>query len=490
MPNPANIPLNEDDVARSLCLCSFFDFVVEFWDTVIPEKPIFNWHIKYLCDMFQEDAERVFAGEPKLHDTIVNIPPGTTKSTILSIMAPAWIHARRPDMRVLCASHTQKLTFEFGRKCRMIEESPKYRRLFPDTIPSPDQWEKSFFMLTAGGGRIGATVGGQSPTGFHAHFILVDDPLDPQQAKKVSEIEINTANNFMTETVSTRKVDKEVTVTWLIMQRLHQNDPSGFLLGRVGKQIRHICLPAEKSGKVRPLSIRKNYKDGLLDPVRLSTRALSEAKVDLGEFGYSGQYRQNPVPRGGGMFKVERIIIDTPPPITARGWTLCRAWDKAGTDGGGAYTVGFLMGRYRAYGAPVDGSEDQWWILDVVRVQQDSGAREQTIGLTAKMDGKKTEIGVEQEPGAGGKESALATLKRLVGYKVTLVPAVGSKEDRADSWSVMVNQGCFRMAPGSWNRELIDELRYFPYSRYKDQTDSGALAFTVLSVPVVVVGAR
>lgn len=485
-----DIPITEDDVAHSLCLCSFFDFVVEFWDTVIPEKPVFNWHIKYLCDMFQEDAERVFRGEPKLYDTIVNIPPGTTKSTILSIMAPAWIHARRPDMRVLCASHTQKLTFEFGRKCRMIEESPKYRRLFPDTIPSPDQWEKSFFMLTAGGGRIGATVGGQSPTGFHAHFILVDDPLDPQQAKKTSEIEINTANDFMTETVSTRKVNKEITVTWLIMQRLHQNDPSGFLLNRTGKEIRHICLPAEKSSKVRPLSVRKYYKNGLLDPVRLSERALAEAKVDLGEFGYSGQYRQAPVPRGGGMFKVTRLIQDTPPPLSSRGWTLCRAWDKAGTEGAGAYTVGFLMGRYRAYGCPVDGSEDQWWILDVVRVQQDSGTREKTIKMVAIMDGKKTEIGIEQEPGAGGKESAQATMKRLAGYKVRLVPAIGTKEDRADSWSVMVNQGEFRIAPGEWNRALIDELQYFPYSRYKDQTDAGALAYTILSEPILVVGAN
>lgn len=490
---PEQAPVaDEAALVRSICRESFYEFVREFWHVVVPERPVWNWHIKYLCDRFQEDAERVIAGLPKRHDTIVNIPPGTTKSTVLSIMAPAWVHAMEPSMRVLAASHTQQLTFELGRKCRMVEEDPLYRAAFPEMIPSRDQWTKSLFMNTAGGGRMAATVGGMSPTGFHAHFLLVDDPLDPQQAKAVSGAEILAANNFMTEVLPSRKVNKATAITWLIMQRLHQDDPSGHLLAKGKETIRHICLPATRCARVRPAGLRRRYSKpgGLLDVVRLNEAVLEEAKIDLGEYGYAGQYGQSPVPRGGGMFKTRRIAIDTPPAPGSKQWVArCRFWDKAGTKGGGAYTVGLLMGRWRAAAAPKDGSEDKWWILDVRREQLDSGARERLITQTTKIDGRRVVVGLEQEPGSGGKESAQATVKRLAGYRVRVVPAIGTKEERADAWSAMVNQEAFSMARADWNHTLLEEMRYFPFSTYKDQVDAGAGAFTILAAPVRRVGA-
>lgn len=486
------VAVDETALLASICRDSFYEFTKELWHVVVPEKPVWNWHIEYLCDTFQEDAERVFAGLPKLFDTICNVPPGSTKSTILSIFAPAWVLARRPDMRILAACHTETLTHELGRKCKMVIDSPEYQAMFPETRPSKDQWAKSLFITDKGGGRFAATVGGKSPTGFHAHFILVDDPLDPQQAKKISGKEIETANNFMSEVIPSRKVNSDITITWLIMQRLHQNDPTGYMLTKAKDNIRHICLPAERSTRVKPAHLRSKYVGGLLDPVRLNRKVLEEKKVDLGEFAYSGQYRQNPVPRGGGMFKVARIEIAPPPPRTDKGWVaLCRGWDKAGTKDGGCYTVGFLMGRHRRPGAPKDGAEDTWWILDVVRVQYDSGKREELIIETTRRDGKAVEVGVEQEPGSAGKESAEATVKRLAGYKARVVPAVGSKEERADEWSRVVNVGGFKMAKDSsaegdpiemsWNRVAIEELRFFPYSTYKDQVDAGSIAFIVLA---------
>lgn len=481
---------SEVALVRSICRDSFFEFVREFWHVVVPEQPVWNWHIEYLCNLFQEDAERVFRNESKLHDTIVNIPPGTTKSTILSIMAPAWVHARRPDMRILAASHTQTLTFELGRKCRMVEDDPLYRQAFPEMQPTHDQWTKSLMMNTAGGGRMAATVGGMSPMGFHAHFIIVDDPLDPQRAKQISGLDLAAANNFMDEVIPSRKVNKDTAITWLVMQRLHQNDPSGHLLNKGKESVRHICLPAERTTRVRPLSLRRRYVDGLMDPVRLGRKVLAEARIDLGEYGFSGQYGQTPVPRGGGMFKPSRITIDDAPPLGSKHWAgLCRFWDKAGTRDGGAYTVGFLMGRWRALGAPGDGSEDNWWILDIARAQLDSAERERLIKQTADLDGKKTTVGIEQEPGSGGKESAQATVKRLAGFRVRVVPAVGSKEERADEWSSMVNAEAFRMKKADWNAALLEEMQFFPYSTYKDQVDAGAGAYTILASPTRRVGA-
>ena len=488
------ISVDTTKLVASICRDSFFAFVQEFWDVVIPETPVWNWHIEYLCDRFQEDAQRVFDGLPKKHDTIVNISPGSTKSTILSVMGPAWIHCVRPDMRVLAASHTQQLCFELGRKCRMVEESPKYQACFgkgtnPDkphleVVPTKDQWTKSLFVNTAGGARMAATVGGMSPTGFHAHFILVDDPVDPQQAKRATGTELAAANDFMTEVIPSRKVDKATTVTWLIMQRLHQNDPTGHMLSKAkDKAIRHICIPATKSNKVRPLSLRRRYsKDGYMDPKRLGKQVLGEARVDLGEYGYAGQYEQHPVPKAGGMFKPQRIQVDTPPVPSCKGWVqVVRFWDKAGTQDGGAYTAGVKLGRWRPPGGAKDGADDVWWVLHVHRKQLDSAEREALLKHTAKLDRRRVVIGIEQEPGSGGKESAQNTVKRLAGYVVRVVPAVGSKEDRADEWSSMVNAGAYRMAPGDWNQAFIEELQYFPYGTYKDQVDAGAGAHSLLA---------
>lgn len=476
---------------KQICDESFYAFVQEFWAEVVSEKPVWNWHIKYLCDEFQADAERVLGGKPKLYDTIVNISPGSTKSTILSIMAPAWLLAKNPAIRTICASHTGSLTFELGRKCRLVLDSDKFRATFPDVVPASDQWTKSKMATTAGGGRLACTVGGMSPTGFHAHFILVDDPLDPEKARRMSGKELATANAFMSETIPSRKVDKEITPTWLIMQRLHQSDCTGYLLERKPDEIRHICLPAEKSPRIKPLEVRRHYRDGLMDPVRLSRQVCAEQRQDLGAYGYAGQYDQHPVPRGGGMFKTDRIEITQAPRLRSKNWVcLVRGWDKAGTKAGGAYTAGVLMGRWRPAKGNSDGSDDVWWILHVARGQWDSGERETNIVQVAKADSKKVIVAIEQEPGSGGKESAQNSAKRLAGHRVRIIPATGSKEDRADSWSSLVNVHAFKMAPGEWNTDFLEELKYFPHGTYKDQVDAGSVAYAVAAKPSRRVGAR
>ena len=66
---------------------SFYKFLLTFWELATgssrPES--FNWHVKYLCDQLQTIAERVFRNELRMHDLIINVPPGSTKSTICSV---------------------------------------------------------------------------------------------------------------------------------------------------------------------------------------------------------------------------------------------------------------------------------------------------------------------------------------------------------------------------------------------------------------------
>jgi len=475
------VAINRSQLTRSICLESFYDFVREFWSELIHEEPVWNWHIEFLCNELQRAAERVFKGLPKDSDYIINIPPGTTKSTICSIMFPAWALARNPAMRCICASHTETLCLDLSSKCRRIVKSERYKECFPEVVISDDQDTKGYWATTKGGFRFSATVGGKNPMGFHAHFIIVDDPIDPQ--KVFSEAELKAANDFMNITVPSRKVNATVTVTFLIMQRLHQDDPTGNRLANksMGK-VRHICLPAEVSEHVKPAYLKAKYKEGLLDPIRLPLVVLKEKKA-MGEYGFSGQYRQHPVPIGGGMFKTNRIHLAPLPRKKFK--RIVRYWDKAGTADDGAYTAGVKLGLYIAEdGLP------QIWILHVYRGQWDSAERERNIVTTAKMDTRLVEIGVEQEPGSGGKESAENTVRRLMGYRVRVDKVRGDKVERADPFSVQVNEGnVYIPVNAEWARDFLDEMMFFPHSKYKDQIDAGSGAFALLTKPRVKVGA-
>lgn len=384
--------LSKDELEASICRESFKDFVVRFWHVVVPEQLHWNWHMDVICEHIQEAAERVFRNEPKKWELVVNIPPGTSKSSIASIFFPAWIWTRMITARCICASYSYPLAMDLSRKSRDVIISEKYKRLFGDVGIREDQNAKGHFANEKGGMRYAAGTGG-SVTGFHGHFLIVDDPLDPQEA--VSEASLLTANRWVSETLPSRKVNKEVTVTILIMQRLHQNDPSVVILKRAeeGVPVKHIKLPAEIQGlgfdQVRPRKYARMYKDGLLDPNRISRKVLQNALVELGQYGYAGQMLQSPVPLGGGMFKADKIRIESPPPF-ADFVRIARAWDKSGTEAGGAYSCGVKMAR---------DNRGRFWILDVVRGQWDSGRREQFIKQIAMIDSRKIPIWVEQEPG-------------------------------------------------------------------------------------------
>jgi predicted phage terminase large subunit-like protein len=182
------------------------------------------------------------------------------------------------------------------------------------------------------------------------------------------------------------------------------------------------------------------------------------------------------------MFKFERINIMTLPDKLAFKQTI-RYWDKAGTQGGGCFTAGVKMG--------ID-NRDRVWILHVERGQWSMDEREEVIKKTAEMDGRKVPIWVEQEPGSGGKDSAEYTVKHtLIGY-VCHADKVGASEGnktvRAQPFSVQVNVGNVYMVPGEWNRDCLDELKFFPASKYKDQADACSGAFNKLSHPEPYIG--
>lgn len=348
--------INPSSAKAQLCRRSLFEFVKEFWSEIIPEDPVWNWHIEYLCNEIQADVLRVcklpkrwefFEGEryeappknrePKLHDVLINVPPGSSKSTICTVMMPAWAWTVDPSLRILTASYAGDLSQDHSVLSRDIIQSDRYREYFPEVVIRDDSNNKNDYKNTKHGRRLAASVTGRI-TGFHAHIIAVDDPLN---TKEFSEADIYSANSFMDVTLPTRKVDKAVTPIFLIMQRLHDNDPAGNWLKKKNKKLKHICLPATvqahddvtAQNAIIPAEMAKHYVDGLLDPVRMSRETLEEMYIDMGGYAYAGQMEQDPTPKGGGMWQRWFIPVadkDMPDPYDMDGYGT--DWDTAYTE--------------------------------------------------------------------------------------------------------------------------------------------------------------
>ena len=469
------------DVATAiLCRRSLFFFMQEFWDEISNDEFKPNWHIKLFCDELQSIAERVAEGKPKKHDLIVNVPPGTSKTTTFMIMFPVWCWVNWFWMRFITASYSSALSLESAEYSRDLIRSNKFKRLFPELTIKQDKDTKSNFKIIKtsgekielGGNRYSTSVGG-TLTGFHGHILLVDDPLDPNRA--VSEVELANANRWIDQTLSTRKVDKAVTPTVMIMQRLHENDPSGHILAKKKSNTRHISLPGEIRNykkSLKPKKYAKYYKDDLLDPERMPWEVLKDMEADLGQYGYAGQVGQSPTPPEGGMFKVDHFQIIDQLPAPVNFVQTVRYWDKAGSDNTGAYTAGTKMSVLQ---------NGKFIIHDVVRGQWSSEIREKIIRETAEADGPEVQIYTEQEPGSGGKESAQATIKNLAGYMAYADRPIGDKVFRADPYSVQVNNGNVMLLRGDWIQAFKEEHRNFPFSTYKDQVDSASGAFAKLT---------
>jgi len=389
-------------------------------------------------------------------------------------MLPAWLWTRMAHAVTICPSHDAPLSIGMGRNCKDLIKSEKYQAAFPEIKIRRDVDANGHFGNTLGGERIAASVNGNI-MGKHAHLILTDDPINPKKA--ASEVELKAINTWMEETLPSRVKDIKKTPKVLIMQRLHQKDPAQKTLDRGG--VRHICLPAELSDKVKPKKLRRKYVNGLLDPIRFDPEALKKQKNILSQYAYACQYDQNPIPRAGGMFKVERMVVDTPHKKFIR---QVRYWDKAGKADAGCFTVGFKLG---------EDEDGVLWIKHIVRGQWSALQREEIMKQTAKSDGLRVVIGVEQEGGSGGLESAENTVRNLKGFIVKIDSPRGDKELRADAFATQVEKGNVRIEEGDWLYVLVGEktlleivldvFRYFPYGVVKDDVDASSGAMAVLT---------
>lgn len=402
---------------------------------------------------------------------VINVPPRYSKTELAVVNFIAWALGHVPDAEFIHASYSGTLASNNSANVRELVQHPAYGDIFPHTRISSDA--KAHWTTTAGGVMYAAGAGG-SITGFGAGkhrpgfggAIIIDDPHKADEAG--SDVIRQGVIDWFQNTVESRKNSPDTPII-VIMQRLHQKDLAGWLLGDRkpdsgpvvggnGEVWDHLFLSAWNDDGT-PLWPQKHSAEDLR---RMESSA---------QYTFAGQYRQSPSPPAGGVIKSRMIGIVDAIPAGVVEW--CRGWDLGATLDGD-YTVGPKWGRL---------SDGRYVIADLVRDRLESDQRDRLMKNTADLDGAGVKQSIPQDPGQAGKSQVAAFAKLLAGHRVHFSPETGDKVTRADPMASQINAGNVVMLRAPWNDALVEEMALFPNGSYDDQVDGCARAFNGLVHP-------
>jgi len=452
---------------KKLCEMSFYEFFKAAWIVVEPAVPLStNWHHKYICDMLQQECERIIAQKPKTKDIIINVPFRSTKSLIVTVMFPVWAWIKSPKLRFITSSYSATLSIELATKSRDIIFSDWFKVRWGDVFHiKKDQNLKERYENNFVGMRRATSVGG-TVTGQGGDFLIVDDPLSPQMANSATERE--NANEWYRTTFYSRLNQADIGVRIIIMQRVHEDDLSGFLLDRETRtKYRHVCIPAtNEDGNIKPASLEKFYnkETGLFWEDRFSRKILDDYKSALGTYGYAGQLQQTPTPLDSGMihkdwFKIDRYRVED----TVVNFVI----DPAYTANEKNDPSALLAYTYK---------DNKWQIVDCVNVYKEFPDLVKFIQQWVKKNGYNNRSRIYVEPKASGK-SIVQTLVRETGLNVKEdKPPTKDKVARVSDVSASLESGRVSLLNGDWNSKFLDQLVKFPAAKHDDMVDCLVMA--------------
>lgn len=313
------------DLHRAILRNDLVSFVRRTFDTVVPGQDFhMNWHVDALAHVLERCRRR------EIKRLIVLMPPRNLKSIAVSVAFPAFILGRDPGARIICASYSQELANKHARDCRAVLDSDWYRGTFPNTRLGSSRAATHDFETTKRGGRLATSVGG-TLTGRGGSYIIVDDPMKPDEA--VSETSRHAVLEWFKNTVLSRLDDKTRDVIIVVMQRVHEDDLAGVLMQDPSWHV--LELPAIADGDVVvPLTLgrTKLRREGeVLSPTREPREVLEQLQRTMGSYDFAAQYQQKPAPKGGGLIKWAWFRTYDQPPIKQRGDRIVQSWDIAHT---------------------------------------------------------------------------------------------------------------------------------------------------------------
>lgn len=314
---------NQAEFLRESARRGLFHFHKAVWKLYEPgTELISNWHLGAMCEFLEAFLKD--QGQSKYW--VMNVPPGSGKSSVGGITSPTWAWTWDPGFKFMFGSFDIKLLEEQSRKTHLVMNDLSYKTAFPHTRLTSNKPALGKYTLTGGGLRTNIPRGGKG-TGQHAHVGIIDDPLSAQEG--FSETSMVDALSWIQNTLPSRGADPNTFRIMQIMQRLSLGDPAEYYLEQTN--VEHLMLPMEyvpnafwdRGNSVGVKDIRKKPGE-LLFPLRWNKNKVDELRHELkGEA--EAQMQQNPVDREGGIVPENALRFEwIDVPTRAR---LCQSWD-------------------------------------------------------------------------------------------------------------------------------------------------------------------
>jgi predicted phage terminase large subunit-like protein len=438
-----------------------------FWAFRLAIHPemITSWWPQEIARHLQIFYDDLIAGKrPKM---IIAAPPQHGKSMAAADFI-AWIAGKNPDLKTIFAAYADALGERTSRDLVRVLNSETYIKISGRTRIGLPGWKMTTELIEysdyRGSFRYTTSLG--SVTGLELHLGVIDDPVKGRQEAFSKQIRDRTWHWFTDDFMTRFNKDAGLLT---IATRWHVDDLLGRLIDHFpdANVLRYPAV-AEEDSKFRkagqPLFEEWKPLDFLLN----QKRAMSQAS-------WEALYQQSPITVGGGQLPIDKVQYLQKALTNEDVIATVRFWDKAGTvSETAAWTAGVLMHKMK---------DNRIAITHVARGKWTALDREQQIKTWTENDAntwRTYQVGVEQEPGSGGKESAEATVRNLMGYRVFVDKVTGKKEIRAEPFCAQVQGGNLFVAGGPWVQLLLDEFEVWPQGT-KDQVDACSGAFNHLS---------
>jgi predicted phage terminase large subunit-like protein len=275
------------------------EFAKQAWPILYPgRKLIWSWHYDLLCELLVLVKRRV------LRRLIINVPPRTLKSTLVTIIFPVWVWLTDPSHHFLMASYNLDLSCEHSAKRRLLLQSAWFRDVCHNRLRLTGGRNRVEQYVNSKGGQMIATSVTATAWGRGCDTAIIDDPLSADQA--LSDRERSYPNIWINGSLRSRLNDPATAAIIVVMQRLHEWDLTGYLLESEPGLWTHVRIPlvAEEDEKWEfPISGRivERKVGEVLMPQRFTPEVVEERRSQREVF--CGQYQQRPAPAEGNYIK-------------------------------------------------------------------------------------------------------------------------------------------------------------------------------------------
>lgn len=394
-------------------------------------------------------------------------PPGSAKSTYVSVLTPSWYLANHPANSILAATHSVEFAERWGRRVR---NDIALDATILGIGLSQDSQAASRWGLQSGGEYYGVGAG-VGISGFRADLGLGDDFFGNRE-DAYSETIRQKRWDWYVDDFSARL--KPGAKRILMNTRWHEDDVAGRVLEQIHKGIvrgKVISIPAiaEENDALgrEPGEYLWDEPDGYNYGSFLRARQRETSPMM-----WAALYQQRPAPEEGDYFRADWLKAYTHKP-DRKTLRVYGGSDYAVTTDGGDYTVHVVVGL---------DPEGRMYLLDLWRGQASSDRWIESFCDLVK-EWKPMAWAEEQGQIRAGVGPFLDRRQRERQAYVAreAFPTRGDKAIRAQSIrGRMALEGLYVPVEAPWYANFRSELLSFPAGKYDDQVDALGLVGQLL----------